>query len=139
MEAFQKLQTQKNTSDSHNDQTIVQAYNELQAHYSPELAKVEKEIATFQTRNKLSAHELSEDQKNQMTKDFAAIHEKYKDVYVALGELMNNPEYQHKSQLLAEQFKDNQNSSEYMQAIIALRCDFIPGLKNHAGPLNYYF
>lgn len=135
VELLDGLSPQKSSVDVYDFQAMTQALNELKARYSPELVKVEQEIATFQTRNKLSPYELSEDQKNQMTKDFAVVHEKYKDAYTALGKLMDNPEYQHKNQLLAEQFKDNENSAEYIQASNALRCHFIPELKSNAEEL----
>ncbi len=135
MVALQGLQEQKGTSDVHDGKNIEQKLNELKVLYSPELAKVEKEIANFETSNKLCADELSEDQRNQMANDFATMHEKYKDAYAALGKLIDNPEYQHKNQLLAEQFKDNQNSAEYMQASTALRYYFVPELKNQTEEL----
>jgi len=147
MEELQKINTQKSGSDSRDAQALIQAINELKANYSPELVKVEQEIATFEVRNKLSPqklskgtieskyHELSEDQKDQMLKDFAAVHEKYKDAYIAMSKLLDNPEYLHKAQLIAEKYKDNQDSDEYIQAIHALRRHFIPELKNNAEEL----
>lgn len=147
MEEVQKINIQKSGSDSRDALARIQAINELKAKYLPELVKIEQEIATFEARNKLSLNtssqvtidskyqNASENQKDEMLKDFAAVHEKYKDAYVAMGKLMDNPEYLHKAQLIAEKFKDNQDSDEYIQAIHELRRSFIPELKNNAEEL----
>lgn len=63
------------------------------------------------------------------------------DLLVDLGilkskeaELLNNPQYQHELQLIVEQYKNNQDSLEYLKALQKLGVKYMPELKklNHS-------
>ncbi len=113
-----------------------EAYKTLRNKYSPELVKVEKEITTFESKNKLlvnqknrSMQDLSEKQQKAMEKEFAAHFKKYNNIQKIYEELLNNPKYQHEAQLLAEKYKANKDSADYLNAIDELTDKYHPEIR----------
>lgn len=102
--------------------------------YAPELEQLDQEIQSFKDKEKLAQldephKEPSEEQVALMQQEFAAVHKKNAKLYEASGQLMDNPEYQHQAQLLAEQYGADKNSEEYLKAMDALNDKFLPGFK----------
>ena len=109
----------------------MEAYKAIRDKYVQEITKLEKKIASTQKlvgndKNAPTAEGLSETKQKAMQKEIAEHFKKYSEVQKQYGELMNNPDYQHKAQLIAEKYKDNQNSSEYFKAIDELNNTYIP-------------
>lgn len=100
--------------------------------YAPELTKVEEELCAFQSKNKLMAHTPAEltqytpELQKAMEQEYMELHKKNHEIYKKYGELLNNPEYQHQAQLIAEKYSANKNSAEYMQAMDALHAAYLP-------------
>jgi len=111
----------------------IKAYKALRNKFSPELISIEKEITTFESKNKLSVNEkhkpiqnLSEKQQQAMEEEFLAVHKKYNNTYKMNAELLNNPEYQHEAQLIAEKYNFDKNSADYLRAIDELTYKYQP-------------
>lgn len=108
----------------------IKAYNGLRYKFSPESSNLDKEIAAFENRNKLgAAQSLNEEQQNKMQQEFAAHFRKYSNVYKIHGELLENPEYQHEAQLIAEKYNFNKNSQDFISEIDKLTYKYLPELK----------
>lgn len=114
----------------------IEAYKALRRKYSPELAKIEQEIETFESNKKLlvnennkSMQDISKKQLKEMEKEFAIHFKKYKDVSKKYAELFNNPEYQHKAQLIAEKYNFDKNSSGYIKTIDELTYKYHPEIR----------
>ncbi len=114
----------------------IEAYKTLRNKYSPELIKVEKEIATFESSKKLLINEknrpmqdLSEKQQKAMEKEFAVHFKKDNNIKKIYEELLNNSEYQHEAQLIAEKYNSNKDSSDYLNAIDELTDKYHPEVR----------
>jgi hypothetical protein len=69
------------------------------------------------------------DQVKSMEQAFAAVFKKHAEAYKAYNEFLNNPEYQHEVQLIAEKYQTNKDSAAYMDAIEALQNKYSPETK----------
>lgn len=109
---------------------FVTKYKMLRDKYAPEHAKAEAELGAFEKLNNLTAHantsQPSAEQMKAMEQDFYAVHQKNHEVYKKHGELLNNPEYQHEAQLIAEKYGADKNSADYIKAMDALNHQFLP-------------
>ncbi|MGE0009941.1 MAG: hypothetical protein AB7F19_05315 [Candidatus Babeliales bacterium] len=105
-------------------------YKMLRDKHAPEHAKAEAELVAFEQLHNLKVHantaKPSAEQIKEMEQDFYHVHQKNQEVYKKYAELMNNPEYQHEAQLIAEKYGADKNSAEYMQAIDALNDAYLP-------------
>ena len=111
----------------------IKAYTALRYKVSPELLELETAMTNFASEHKLSAggtsdplQNLSEEQKTALRAEFAAVHKQNSEVYAAYGELLNNPEYQNKAQLIAEKYAADQDSVDYIRAMDALNDAYLP-------------
>ena len=112
--------------DTSSDEYL-EAYKALRNKYAPELTKVKNEIATFKDRKKLKPmHTLSAKQQKAMEKEFTLHFQKYSNTGKMYAELLNNEEYQHKAQLIAEKYNFNKDSSGYLRAIDQLTNKYHP-------------
>jgi antitoxin component of MazEF toxin-antitoxin module len=115
----------------------LEAYKAVRYQCSPELARVEKKLITFENKNKLSVQEnlepietMSDDEQKTMEQEFFLVHKKNSAIYKAYGELLNNPEYQHQAQLLAEKYNADKNSADYMREIDELTDKYLPEFRH---------
>jgi hypothetical protein len=128
-EKLSHLQKQFNNKTS---PEFLEAYNALRSKFSPELVTTEKELASFETTHKLETNDsyksvsLNENQKITMQQEFAATFEKHATAFASYNVFLNNPDYQHEVQLIAEKYKDTKNSAEYMEAIEELQNKYSP-------------
>ncbi len=111
----------------------MEAYKAIRHKYAPKITKLEKKIASFQKligddNNAPTPEGVNEKQQKAMEKEFAAHFKKYSNIQKLYGELLNNPEYQHKAQLIAEKYNSDQNSSEYLNAIDELHNTYHPSM-----------
>lgn len=111
---------------------FIEASNALRNKFSPELAKVEKELTSFETTHNLKLNEgyqsmtLDDIQCSAMRQEFAAVFKKHAGAAAAYNAFLNNPDYQHEVQLVAEKYKDNKNSADYMAAIEDIQRKYSP-------------
>lgn len=111
-----------------------QAYQALRVQYAPELVKLEKEMkdkwlalgAGGQFEGILK---LDEKQTRAMQVEHAALAKKYKHVWEKYTEILNDEEFQHEMQLLAERYKNDKNSKEYMEAYRKVLIKYVPEFK----------
>lgn len=109
---------------------FVKASIALKNQLYPEFIALEKELADLTPNNtptSLEKPNLSQkEQQLLMAQEFAAIHKKYSSTHAAYGELLNNTEYQHKAQLIAEKYNFDKNSTDYLKAIDELNYTYLP-------------
>ncbi len=105
----------------------------LMEKYIPELAEHSKKIADFDKKCRILAGKEPVQDMEQKQKDaekaFREIFAKHKDTQMACGAMMQSPEYQHRAQLLTEQFQDNQGSTEFVEAMKKLMYEFCPEME----------
>jgi antitoxin component of MazEF toxin-antitoxin module len=111
----------------------IEAYKKLRYEFCPELMAVEEELKTFENKNKLSVKEnhepiksLSDAQQKAMEQEFLALHTKNSPIYMAYGQLLNNQDYQHQAQLIAEKYNADKNSTDYLREIDELTDKYLP-------------
>jgi len=108
----------------------MEAYKALRNKFSsPELISVENEIKTFESKNKLTTKNITDKQQKAMEQEFLAVHKKHSNTYHAFAELLNNPEYQHEAQLIAEKYNAHKNSADYLNAMDDLTYKYLPELR----------
>jgi len=109
----------------------VKAYQALKKKYFPKLFKAEQELVTFEEKHPLliQGPKPSEKQQEAMQKEFSEYFKKHKHVHAMEHELLNNPEYQHEAQLIAEKFDNQQDSAEYLKAIHTLKEKYHPEIR----------
>ncbi len=127
MDAVAALRTECDTASPE----FLTRYKMLRDTYAPEHAKAEAELAAFEKLNNLTVHanniqQPTAEQMKAMEQDFYAVHKKHHEVYKKHAELLNNPEYQHQAQLIAEKYGADKNSAEYIKAMDALNDQFLP-------------
>ncbi len=120
---FEEVTQMKNKIDTSSPE-YVEAYKALRTKYSPELVKIEEEIAGFESKQK-----LSEKQQKAMEKEFLAHFKKYNNIHKIYGELLNNPEYQHEAQLIAEKYNSDKESLDYLSAMDELTDKYHPEIQ----------
>jgi len=110
----------------------MQEYKALIRTFNPELLGLEKQLAELSERYSLPGNtkqkSLQSGQSEHIEQQFIAIHKKYSDTYKAYSSLLNNPEYQHKAQLIAEKYRDDQDSDSYLKSMQELNRKYIPDL-----------
>jgi len=109
----------------------MKAYKTIRNTFAPEITKLENKFTAYQKslgsdKNAPALDGLNKKQQDAMQKEFAKIFKKYSNTLKQYGELLNNPEYQHKAQLIAEKYKNDQNSSNYFKTIEELNNSYIP-------------
>jgi len=97
----------------------------LKNKFAPELVAVEEVLKSFGTKYKLYGA-VSPKQQSALEQEFAAAHKRNHAIYKAHGELLNNPEYQHEAQLIAEKYGADKNSADYLGAMDALNDRYHP-------------
>lgn len=111
---------------------FINAYTTLRGKFSPELINIEKELTSFEnthkliTKNGYKSIDLDDTQKNALQQEFAKTFTKNARAFAAYNAFLNNPDYQHEAQIIAEKYRDTQNSAEYMKAIEELQCKYSP-------------
>lgn len=123
----------KKYEDNLTSSKYIQEAKQLRYKYSPEIEKFENNLRNFEAAYQLENStaktnpELNEEQMKEMHEDFAKVFSKNKHIQEQAGKIFDNPDYQHEMQLLAEKYKDNKDSKEYLEATQQLMCKFIPG------------
>ena len=122
-------QLAKQYADRPTSPEYMEAYEALRNKFSPELIALEEKMATFNGRNNLAVPDLSPQQQKAMEADFAAHFKKHRDSQQLFVQLMDNPEYLHEAQLLAEKYNFNKDSADYLSATNELICKYAPELR----------
>jgi antitoxin component of MazEF toxin-antitoxin module len=119
------------------------AYKELRSKYCPEAVNIDNEIAHFEVTNSLALNitnkplqTLTAKQQASMEQEFFAAHTKNTALLKACADLLNNPEYQHQAQLLAEKYAADKNSNDYLQALSELNDAYVPGYAQYQEELK---
>lgn len=120
----------------HKSVEYINALKELRKKHTQELVTLEEEIANFETTHNLIPQEeqeslaLSKEQENAMYQEFAALSEQYeqKMAFKNRMEHLNNPEYQHEAQLIAERYNFDKNSTDYLNDMNVLLQKYNPEL-----------
>lgn len=99
------------------------AARDLRDKYSPDLQGVEEKLSFYtdsyksKVVNGKKAAPLTKKQKEMMSKDFSKTFAKHKKVFKSCSTFVNNPDYLHEVQLIAENYKENKNHEEYKEAM----------------------
>jgi antitoxin component of MazEF toxin-antitoxin module len=100
----------------------------LRYKYSPEIEKIEKELMHFDIKHGLNLNTQKDIETlyNDNVNAFALLFTKYASVRKKLNEVLESVDFQHESQLLAEQYENNKNSTDYIKAFTALKYKYVP-------------
>ncbi len=111
-------------------QEYEKACKTLQQKFSPELVKIQEKLDAFKTESLLAQEKvLTDNDYAELTEEFKAHFKEHMGACQASAQILDNPEFQHKAQLLAEQYKDNKSSQEYLTALNELRYFYHPELR----------
>lgn len=105
---------------------FIEASESLRSKYSPELKEVEDKLRSLQKTSKSTMDMLQGPQFKNMQQDFAVVFKKYPEVQEKYNQLLNNPDYQHEEQLIAEKYRITKDSTAYMKALEELQNRYSP-------------
>lgn len=107
------------------------AYDDIKAKYSPEQAEWSKKFKEWETKNNLVLKEQFKTMRFANKDQIQALQEigKKFNIPTELEAISNSPEYQHEVQLIAEKYKNDQNSTEYINSMKELTYKYLPGLR----------
>jgi antitoxin component of MazEF toxin-antitoxin module len=111
-------------------------YEDIKSNYSSGQVEINQKIKNWEIKNKLEMkEELKAQSKIDVTPDknlqerLERMSGKYGALKAKEFELLNNPDYQHDLQRIAEKYKGSQNSLEYINDIKDLGYKYLPELK----------
>ena len=105
---------------------FIKAAQAIKYKYAPQLAQYDKEMEEAQSSIKSS---FSGYFSGGIVDAMGAIHQKYAQYTQKFAQLMaEDQDFQHESLLIAEKYQTDQNSTEYMQALQALKNKYVPEL-----------
>lgn len=93
--------------------------------YVPHLVSIEDKIKELDAKY-FSINQLPKMTQEEMVFEFGKIQKKYATVMQKFEQLIENPDYLHETQLLAEKYAADKNSEAYMKATMDLRYKYIP-------------
>lgn len=110
-------------------------YEDIASKYSSGQADFVQKVRAWETKNKLEMRDEcktgSPGNKNS-GEDIQRFVSTYQAVKAQEALLLNNADYQHELQTIAEKYKNNQNSVEYIASMKELGYKYFPDLKNLA-------
>lgn len=119
----------------HSSVEFLEANTALRKKFAPELLKIQKELVEFENINSKNlkkgckAKKIDQKQQNAMDQDFAKVFKTHSNNLKEYNNILNNSDYQHEAQLIAEKYKNNKNSKEYMLAVEELQDKYSPETK----------
>ncbi|MBP6892081.1 AbrB/MazE/SpoVT family DNA-binding domain-containing protein [Candidatus Babeliales bacterium] len=112
---------------------FMERYKNLIAKHVPEISALQEKILAIHNQCRvLSGDQSIQNVQNQqltIEKHMAEIFAKHKATQVLFGNVMNSEEYQHRAQLIAEKYQNNQKSSEFMKEMKQLMYEFCPEME----------
>ena len=108
---------------------MIAEFKRLRNAYAPELQSIEQELSDFEKKHNLQPTQraLTTSESNQMHQKFLELFTQNQDVLTSHGSLLNNSDFQHELQLLAEKFNADKNIDVYVTATDKLFNKYIPG------------
>lgn len=104
-------------------------FKTIRGAYDPELQSIEQEVADLEKKHNLSATEsaFTSVECNQMHQKFLELFTQNQDTLASCGSLLNDSDFLHELQLLAEKFNTDKNVDVYLRARDALFNKLVPG------------
>lgn len=133
MSALKKLDVLKNKRGKEYPVEYTQAYSQLRKEYAtPELLELEHLMNTFQSRHKLSnadsdVAQLPTDLIDAMGQEMGAVYAQHQEIFNRYNHMLNDPEYMHQAQLLAEEYATHKNADAYSAGMTNLIRAHCPG------------
>lgn len=108
---------------------LIAQFKAVRNAYAPELESIEQELAGFEKKHNLpdTQSTFTPAERNQMHQKFLELFTENHDTLTASGSLLNNSDFQHELQLLAEKFNTDKNVDAYLTAADTLFNKHVPG------------
>lgn len=137
-ELLKKIQDLSKTMDTKSPDYL-HAWKELRKKHTPELVAVEEEINQFESKHNLTPkeftieHMLTDEQISAMHQDFKTLFEEFNLTNKGKNTIyhLDDPNYQHEAQLIAEKYSNDKNSADYLKDMDALMQKFNPEMHRY--------
>ena len=110
--------------------------DELKAKYSPVFAQAHNNLRDLERKHNLSlkeehtaSSEVDNDQKKKISQEMTSAYLKNLSTHEQWMALLDNPDYQHEAQLVAEKYNNTQDSAEYLNEMNNLTYKYCPEYK----------
>lgn len=110
-----------------NSPEFINALNELQGQFSPELARMNSQLLNFEKNHNLSPlHQTTPEAMQHMTDAFGKLFNKHALARAKLMQVNENPDYIHEMQLITDKYNKTGLSKEFIQEQFAIRYKYVP-------------